>query len=328
MGASARRDLLNKKMIELQKLSEVVTKLDAHYGFYLLKNCFSLPKLLYFLRTSPCFEEVDLLQQYDSIIRKSLSKMCNVNFDESSYTQAILPVSKGAIGIASASQIALPAFLASASGVKRALSCILPEDYVDASFEKALDLWLARANLTEAPSDSIRKHWTSPLSDATFDQLITDLDAEKVKRLNAYQDPFGSAWLNVVPSKNLGLKLTDQQLRISLSLRLGSKICEKHICRCGKLVEENGHHGLSCARSAGRFSRHHNLNTLVKQALSSIEVPSILEPYGLTRTDGKRPDGITLAPWEEGKQLVWDVATYNQVETVWSKKLRSKLVEK
>ena len=50
MGANA-RDLLNKKMIELQKLSEAVTKLDAHYGFYLLKNCFSLPKLLYFLRT-------------------------------------------------------------------------------------------------------------------------------------------------------------------------------------------------------------------------------------------------------------------------------------
>ena len=45
----------------------------------------------------------------------------------------------------------------------------------------------------------------------------------------------------------------------------------------------------------------------MKQALSSIKVPSILEPNGLTRTDGKRPDGITLAPWEEGKQLVWDV---------------------
>ena len=225
------------------------------------------------MQLTPCFEEVDLLQQYDSIIRKSLSKICNVNFDESSYTQAILPVSKGGIGTAPASQIALPAFLASASGAKRALSCILPEDYVDASFEKALDLWLARANLTEAPSDSIQKRWTSPLSDATFDQLNTDLDAENVKRLNAYQNPFGSAWLNVVPSKNLGLTLTDQQLRISLSLRLGSKICEKHTCRCGKLVEENGHHGLSCARSAGRFSRHHNLNTLLKQALSSIKVP-------------------------------------------------------
>ena len=92
-----------------------------------------------------------------------------------------------------------------------------------------------------------------------------------------------------------------------MSLRLGAKICEKHTCRCGKLVEENGHHGLSCTRSAGRFSRHHNLNVLVKQALSSIKVPSVLEPNGLTRSDGKRPDGVTLAPWEEGKQLVWDV---------------------
>ena len=105
---------------------------------------------------------------------------------------------------------------------------------------------------------------------------------ENVKRLNAYQDPFGSAWLNVVPSKYLGLKLTDQQLRLSLSLRLGAKICEKHTCRCGKLVEENGHHVLSCARSAGRFSRHHNLNTLLKEALISIKIPSSLEPNGLT----------------------------------------------
>ena len=111
------------------------------------------------------------------------------------------------------------------------------EDYVDASSEKALNLWQTKANLLEAPSDSIQKHWTSPLSDATFDQLITDLDVENVKRLNAYQDPFSSAWLNVIPSKNLGLKLTDQQLRISLSLRLGAKIWEKHTCRCGKFVE-------------------------------------------------------------------------------------------
>ena len=241
---------VQQKMIELQRLSEVFTNLDALYGFYLLKNCFSLPELLYFLRTSPWFEELNLLQQYDSIIRKSLSKICNVNFNESSYTQAILPVSKGGIGIASNSQIALPAFLASATGAKCALSCILPEDYIDASFEKAINLWLTKANLSEAPSDFIQKHWTFPLSDATFDQLITDLDVDNVKRLNAYQDPFVSAWLNVVPSKNLGLKLTDQQLRISLSLRLGAKICKRHSCCCGKLVEEKGHHGISWDRSA------------------------------------------------------------------------------
>ena len=102
-------------------IAKTLWRLDAQYCFYLLKNCFSLPKQQYFLRASTCFVEMDLLQQDDSIIRKSLSKICNVNFNESSYTQAILPVSKGGIGIASASQIALPAFLAPATGAKWAL---------------------------------------------------------------------------------------------------------------------------------------------------------------------------------------------------------------
>ena len=33
----------------------------------------------------------------------------------------------------------------------------------------------------------------------------------------------------------------------------------------------------------------------------------MLEPQGLYRIDGKRPDGVTMIPWEMGKQLVWEV---------------------
>ena len=33
----------------------------------------------------------------------------------------------------------------------------------------------------------------------------------------------------------------------------------------------------------------------------------MLDPRGLYRTDGKRPDVVTMIPWEMGKQLVWDV---------------------
>ena len=35
--------------------------------------------------------------------------------------------------------------------------------------------------------------------------------------------------------------------------------------------------------------------------------PSAKEPVGLLRTDGKRPDGLTLIPWRAGRSLVWDV---------------------
>jgi len=31
------------------------------------------------------------------------------------------------------------------------------------------------------------------------------------------------------------------------------------------------------------------------------------EPTGLFRTDGKRPDGLTLVPWQSGRSLCWDV---------------------
>ena len=50
-----RNELLDEKVKGLEKLSVFIYKLDAHYGFYLLKNCFSMPNLLYFLRTSSCF---------------------------------------------------------------------------------------------------------------------------------------------------------------------------------------------------------------------------------------------------------------------------------
>ena len=75
---------------------------------------------------------------------------------------------------------------------------------------------------------------------------------------------------------------------------------------CGKDVTEDGWHGLSCHKSAGRFSRHSNLNALIKQSLSSTHIPSVLEPRHLYRNDRKRPDDFPLVPWAVGKQLLWD----------------------
>ena len=40
----------------------------------------------------------------------------------------------------------------------------------------------------------------------------------------------------------------------------------------------------------------------------------MLEPSGLYRTDGKRPDGVTMISWEIGKQLVRDVTVVDTLE--------------
>ena len=73
---------------------------------------------------------------------------------------------------------------------------------------------------------------------------------------------------------------------------------------CGKRVERDGLRGLSFAKSACRFSRHATLNSLIKKTLGSLDLPSVAEPRGLYRTDGKRADGVTTIPWGMGEQLV------------------------
>jgi len=43
------------------------------------------------------------------------------------------------------------------------------------------------------------------------------------------------------------------------------------------------------------------------RSFSAADVPVIKEPSGLLRSDGKRPDGLSLVPWQSGKALCWDV---------------------
>ena len=48
------------------------------------------------------------------------------------------------------------------------------------------------------------------------------------------------------------------------------------------------------------------MNDIIKRALDSARIPCHLEPSGLYRSDGKRPDGASVVPWRCGKILVWD----------------------
>ena len=71
-------------------------------------------------------------------------------------------------------------------------------------------------------------------------------------------------------------------------------------------MDHRATHGFSCKNSEGRHYRHGAINDIIHRALIAASVPSRLEPSGLARTDGKRPDGVTMIPWQNGKPLVWD----------------------
>ena len=171
-------------------------------------------------------------------MRDGLSKVCNVNFDNISSTQLALPAEMGSLGVPCASILVFPGFLASAFGAIDFLTTIFSEIFEDVSFTKSLEKWLSLTNEQESPLDGTQKNWTQPGYVKTAQNLISRMDGKRSKVFNANQGKFGSQWVNVVPCKNLGLKLVDQQLqfddRISIGLRLGANICVAHSCHCGK----------------------------------------------------------------------------------------------
>ena len=175
-----------------------------------------------------------------------------------------------------------------------------------------LNVSLNLKKIEMAPEKNPKKlDGAEPSFDSKIADLILRLEPTGLKRFNTFQARFGSQWLNVIPCKNLRLKLPKEHLRIAIGLRLDSKICKRHQCLCGKDVTEDGWHGFSCLKKAERFSRHSSLIALKKQSLSSAHVPSVLEPRHLYRTDQKH--GLTLVPWAVGKQLLWNVTVVDSL---------------
>ena len=160
----------------------------------------------------------------------------------------------------------------------------------------------------QAPSSFSQSTWDNPLVMASLSALIESSPNQTEKaRVLAAASPHSGDWLHALPIAACGLRLEDNALRVAVGYRLGTRICEPHTCPCGTDVDGLGSHALSCKKSAGKTLRHTYINDVIFRALSRAGVPSTKEPAGLSRSDGKRPDGITQIPWCSGKSAVWDV---------------------
>ena len=164
------------------------------------------------------------------------------------------------------------------------------------------------------PASLRQKSWDFPVANLILQDLIDGApDPTSRGRLLAVSAPFAGVWLNAVPIQSLGLKLDNESLRISVALRLGVDITMPYTCVCGQPVQGTATHGLDCRKSSGRLARHSAINNIIHRALGAAGVPSHLEPTGLSRDDGKRPDGATIIPWSQGQCSVWDFTCVNTV---------------
>ena len=118
----------------LEVLGGRLQHLYAHDALCLLQHVLSLTKMLYTLRTSPCFLSPEL-ELSDQMHRKLLGFIANIDLfvNDRAWAQASLPVWSGGLGILSVAQLVPSAYLASAgsSNLSRQLlppveRCYLP----------------------------------------------------------------------------------------------------------------------------------------------------------------------------------------------------------
>ena len=214
------------------------------------------------------------------------------------------------LGLRSCKDLSLPAYLSSHASSRMLMQSVLPnliEQKCNERFDAAVDVWTQAGNLPPPESGfPNQKEWDNVNCTALVGFLKQGLDQHHLACHNSALSPHSGDWLNSLPCSSLGTLLDNESLRIGVAFRLGLRICTPHKCRCGSVVDEFGLHPLSCHLSAGRFPRHSALNDIIKRSLETAGFPSQLEPVGLDRGDGKRPDGITLFPFKSGKSLIWD----------------------
>ena len=291
--------------------------LDAHTSFFLLRNCLWLPKLQYLLRAAPLYRLTGLLGQLDTVMQSALISLTNVRLTGDSWEQAVLPSRYGGLGLRRLVDVALPSYVSSLHSCHQIISSCLPASLITSATEereKAAADWQIVAegeHIPEGDDQLKQKAWDAVLANQHQQRMVSESNQYARARLLSAAAPESGAWLHAAPAATLGTLLDRETLRVAIALRLGADVCSPHCCKCGSLADSKGYHALTCRFSAGRHPRHTALNDVVRRALMSARIPSLLEPTGVDRGDGKRPDGITVFPFSKGKCLAWDATCVN-----------------
>ena len=163
-------------------------------------------------------------------------------------------------------------------------------------------------NGTQPPDDSVthkQKIWDKIVVDVEYSHLLSRYSKPYHRaRLLAVAAPHSGDWLHTLPISACRLHLDDNAICVAVGLRLGCAICEAHCCTCGVMVDHFGQHALFCKKQLVRQS---SASCLAERLDSRRPDPdrntSSQGAQGLSRDERKRPDGLTLVPWQLGRNV-------------------------
>ena len=159
IGQSASIDAAITSRVEALKfMGQRLTHFRKHDALILLRHSFAIPRILYILRTAPCFS-FPCLESFDRELRSIVGAVLNISLEEdSAWSQAMLPVGSGGIGVRRAVQLAPSAFLALLLAV---MTSSIGFSLTGYRVTLTLRLWKPVWNRAEVMTSHLRPPWTT-----------------------------------------------------------------------------------------------------------------------------------------------------------------------
>ena len=286
---------------------------DSHSEFVLLRSCFSLPKVMFLLRTIPSTLHLDLWKVFDNLIRDTLTHILGSTVDNIQWAQSQLPVAMGGLGLRSAEEHSAGAYISSVLSTESLKEGLLPHRNISISLVPSI-LYLNTKVQEELSEDDLFGMNQRSISV----QIDLQLQSRLAESLTSMRDKARMAslslahsgdWINVVPSPVLGLHLRPQEFRYAMLYRLGVPIYSREgpCPACSKPSDRYGDHALACAADGERIARHNHLRDALFSVAASANLAPRKEMQYLLPGSNARPADVFIPCWSGGLDTALDV---------------------
>jgi hypothetical protein len=294
---------------KLQKVYEIFKSLgklnNAQIAYTLLRSCCSFGKIVFFLRTVPSFMLSPTCIDFDEKVLTCFEDILSIALDDSSMTQATLPLSKGGIGLRSARTHASACYIASTSSAKSHSALPIVAD------QKCYDDYNSRVSSPiSADSEPLKqKELSSRIDSVPLEKLLNSSSVYTRARMRSILGPSASAWLSATPSEKLSLSFSTRQFQVAMRLYLGLSVyASKSNCPCGATLDRFGIHSLTCKTKGDMISRHNAVRNVILEYCKEAGLNAEPETPNLLGNDKRRPADVLIKNFSLNADHCLDVA--------------------
>ena len=300
-------------MDNLERVCTLLESLPAQMSFFLLKNCFAVPKYMYTLRTALTYLLPYTLAESNNILRQAIETIFDCQARRQGLESSTAFCQNWRFWYSNSIIHRATAVLTSSWASSYDLVIDILQNHAITPFlEHAIKQWKALSQVHDPPLSKHRqKDWMRPIYTRELNIIKSDLNEPvDIVRINGSSCSGSGDWINSLPSSSLGLTLSDDQYRVACALRLGAMISSQSSCVCGTVTYQKAHHALTCPTITSRFQRHSMCNVLINKAFHATGTQSTLEPIGLLRND--------RLPWQKVLLLLTKLKSEREATTMTS----------